>query len=61
MAKDKKSRREQSRSQDSRTTSRRRRSRKPLPQYHVVLYDDNEHTHEYVVEMLKALFGMPSR
>ena len=28
-----------------------------LPPYHVVLLDDNDHSHEYVMEMLKALFG----
>ena len=27
--------------------------------YHVVLYDDNDHSHEYVIEMLKKLFGYP--
>lgn len=30
-----------------------------LPPYHVVLLDDQDHTHEYVVEMLRALFGYP--
>ncbi len=28
-----------------------------LPQYHVVLLDDNDHTYDYVVEMLTHLFG----
>jgi len=28
-----------------------------LPPYHVVLLDDNQHTYEYVVEMLQSLFG----
>ena len=28
-----------------------------LPQYHVVLLDDNDHTYEYVIEMLMQLFG----
>ncbi len=32
---------------------------KPLPPYHVVLLDDDDHTHEYVIEMLCALFGHP--
>ena len=32
---------------------------KDLPPYHVVLLDDNDHSHEYVMEMLKALFGYP--
>jgi ATP-dependent Clp protease adaptor protein ClpS len=27
-----------------------------VPRYHVVLLDDNEHTYDYVVEMLAALF-----
>lgn len=36
-----------------------KKKRRPLPMYHVVLYDDNDHTHEYVIEMLKALFAHP--
>jgi ATP-dependent Clp protease adaptor protein ClpS len=27
-----------------------------IPRYHVVLFDDNDHTYEYVVEMLTKLF-----
>jgi ATP-dependent Clp protease adaptor protein ClpS len=30
------------------------------PLYHVVLLDDNEHTYEYVIEMLARLFGYPT-
>ena len=30
---------------------------KTIPQYHVVLLDDNEHTYEYVIEMLTDIFG----
>src|SRR5271165_4996549 len=30
-----------------------------LPPFHVVLLNDDDHTYEYVVEMLKALFGHP--
>lgn len=33
---------------------------KTLPPYHVLLLDDQDHTHEYVVEMMRALFGYPS-
>jgi len=29
------------------------------PPYHVVLHDDNDHTYEYVIEMLARLFGHP--
>lgn len=28
-----------------------------LPRYHVVLLDDNDHTYEYVIEMLGKIFG----
>lgn len=30
-----------------------------LPPYHVVLLDDNEHTYEYVIDMLRSIFGHP--
>jgi len=30
---------------------------KPLPQWNVVLIDDNEHTYDYVIGMLGKLFG----
>lgn len=30
---------------------------RPLPQYHVILLDDNDHTYDYVMEMLCGLFG----
>lgn len=29
-----------------------------IPPWNVVLLDDDEHTYEYVVEMLTAIFGM---
>ncbi len=29
---------------------------KTIPRYHVILLDDNDHTYEYVVEMLCKLF-----
>ncbi|MEZ4701680.1 MAG: ATP-dependent Clp protease adaptor ClpS [Rhodothermales bacterium] len=28
-----------------------------LPNFHVILLDDNDHTYEYVIEMLMKLFG----
>jgi len=28
-----------------------------LPQYNVILLNDNDHTYEYVIHMLKSLFG----
>lgn len=30
------------------------------PRYHVVLWDDDDHTYEYVIRMLKELFGHPA-
>jgi ATP-dependent Clp protease adaptor protein ClpS len=27
------------------------------PRYHVVLWDDNDHTYEYVISMMRKLFG----
>lgn len=38
-----------------------RTSRKPrkLPPYNVVLLNDNDHSFDYVIEMLRKLFGYP--
>jgi ATP-dependent Clp protease adaptor protein ClpS len=33
---------------------------KHLPPYHVILLDDEDHTHEYVIEMMRSLFGYPA-
>lgn len=30
---------------------------KAIPHYNVILLDDNEHTYEYVIEMLMKIFG----
>ena len=32
---------------------------KRQPRYHVVLWDDNEHTYDYVIQMMRELFGFP--
>ena len=32
---------------------------KRQPRYHVVLWDDNDHTYDYVVQMMRELFGFP--
>ncbi|MBM3981522.1 MAG: ATP-dependent Clp protease adaptor ClpS [Planctomycetes bacterium] len=40
---------------DVETEQRTRRQ----PPYHVVLLNDDDHTYEYVIEMLKVLFGYP--
>jgi ATP-dependent Clp protease adaptor protein ClpS len=38
---------------------RRHAPPKPQPRYHVILWNDEEHTYEYVIQMLLALFGHP--
>ena len=38
---------------------RRKHKPKNLPPYNVVLLDDDDHTYEYVIELLRALFGYP--
>ena len=40
-------------------TRKRKRDtkRKKQPRYHVVLWDDNDHTYSYVIMMLRSLFG----
>ena len=48
----------------ARRRSRRQKlstSKKPrkLPPYHVVLLNDDDHTFDYVIEMLRSLFGFP--
>jgi ATP-dependent Clp protease adaptor protein ClpS len=40
---------------DIETTERRKRQ----PPYHVVLLNDDDHSYEYVIIMLKDLFGHP--
>jgi ATP-dependent Clp protease adaptor protein ClpS len=37
--------------------SRPENQTKLQPPYHVVLWDDQDHTYEYVIEMLQKLFG----
>jgi ATP-dependent Clp protease adaptor protein ClpS len=29
------------------------------PRYHVILWDDNDHTYQYVIAMMQQLFGYP--
>ena len=38
--------------------SQRGKRPKPLPPYHVVLLDDDDHTYEYVIDMVRKLFGV---
>ena len=38
----------------------KKKANKRQPRYHVVLWNDNDHTYQYVVSMLQKLFGHPS-
>lgn len=48
-------------SPQSRTATVKKTRRKPrqLPPWNVVLLNDDDHSFEYVIEMLKSLFGYP--
>ncbi|MFM9011871.1 MAG: ATP-dependent Clp protease adaptor ClpS, partial [Planctomycetota bacterium] len=37
-----------------------REKRKQQPRHHVVLWNDEDHTYEYVIEMLQKLFAHPA-
>lgn len=40
-------------------TPQKERKRKGIPRYHVILWDDDDHSVTYVIRMLKELFGHP--
>ncbi len=48
----------------SKVTTREQEIKTPrtslVPMYHIILLDDNDHTYEYVIEMLVQLFGHSS-
>ena len=46
--------------QTTRVAPGRKTRRKKQPLYHVVLLDDDDHTYEYVIGMLRILFGLSS-
>ena len=45
--------------QDTSVKPREQERQKPKqqPRYHVILWDDDDHTYEYVIRMMKELFG----
>lgn len=47
--------RQRQKTPSERTDQRPRRQ----PRYHVVLWDDDEHTYDYVIRMMMQLFGHP--
>ena len=44
--------------QKQRTKTKRKPA--PLPRFNVVLMDDDDHTYDYVIEMLRGVFGHPT-
>lgn len=38
----------------------RKEKLKKQPTYHVILFDDDDHTYEYVIGMFRKLFGYPT-
>ncbi|MFV1965808.1 MAG: ATP-dependent Clp protease adaptor ClpS [Pirellulaceae bacterium] len=44
------------------TRQREKQDKKPKrqPRYHVILWDDDEHSYDYVIRMMKALFAHPN-
>jgi len=46
---------------DTKTRQREKKDRKPKrqPRYHVVLWDDDDHSYDYVIRMMKQLFAHP--
>lgn len=46
-------------SQQTRTTTSTDKRPQSPPRYNVVLIDDPDHTYDYVIEMLRKLWGMP--
>lgn len=43
----------------SKPDQKKKTGSKPLPPFHVVLLDDDDHSYEYVIEMLRVLFAHP--
>lgn len=41
----------------TRIAPQRRQKPRKQPRYHVILVDDDDHTYEYVIDMLRRLFG----
>ena len=40
-------------------TKKRRKKKRRAPRFHVVLWNDDDHTFDYVIIMLKQIFGYP--
>lgn len=45
--------------QETKRDQQRQRRSKPQPRYNVILWDDPDHSYEYVIVMLRELFRKP--
>ena len=45
--------------QEEQKASSKRKPPKRQPRYHVILWNDDDHTYEYVVQMMQELFAHP--
>jgi ATP-dependent Clp protease adaptor protein ClpS len=45
--------------EEKRKTRPRKKPPRRQPRYHVILWNDDDHTYEYVIEMMQKLFGHP--
>ncbi|HEX4145733.1 MAG TPA: ATP-dependent Clp protease adaptor ClpS [Pirellulales bacterium] len=50
---------EPARTVEERPSEKTRTKAKRQPPYHVILWDDQDHSHAYVIVMLQQLFGYP--
>ena len=42
---------------EKKTSPKRKRKKKGIPRYNVILWDSDQHSYEYVEQMLRELFG----
>jgi ATP-dependent Clp protease adaptor protein ClpS len=45
--------------EEKRAAKPRKKPPRRQPRYHVILWNDDDHTYEYVIEMMQKLFGHP--
>lgn len=50
---------EQQQTRKQKATEKQDQRPKRQPRYHVVLWDDNDHSYDYVIRMMQELFGHP--
>lgn len=41
-------------------TPKKEKKERRIPRYHVILWNDDDHSYDYVIRMMKELFGYPA-